>query len=63
VVARGRAFYETIRADPRAMPEEDFEGLLGIVSSAYEARTGAPLVQNTRVSYETGSNNQGWPRG
>lgn len=62
VVANGEEYYESVLADPGDFPEDmEFEALLELASSAYEARTGtAPDFFETSVSYETFSNKVGW---
>jgi len=60
-VANGRAFYATALASPSCMPKDvDFEALLGIASSAFEAKTGESLGYQTGCSYESFSNLAGW---
>jgi hypothetical protein len=64
-VAKGRDAYDSIRADPSKMPKnETFESLLYVASTAYERKTGLQWddLDDTEVSYETFSNEDGWPR-
>jgi len=65
VVANGREFYEAVRADPTTMPKEDadFEALLSLAADAYDRKTGLVWeeLDDTDVSYETFSNEAGWP--
>lgn len=62
VVANGRDFYESVRADPARMPKDmEFEALLLVGPTAYERRTGAEFDHLTPLSYETYSNRAGWP--
>lgn len=62
VVARGRAFYEEVLADPNKFPvDADLESLLSLVPEAYEERCGEEYDQLTAVSFETFSNEAGWP--
>ena len=65
VVARGRAAYEAIVADPALMPKNAaFETLLYVAAAAYERKTGLERddLDDTDVSYETFSNDAGWPK-
>jgi hypothetical protein len=65
VVANGREFYEAVLADPTTMPKEDadFEALLSLAADAYDRKTGLVWdeLDDTAVSYETFSNEAGWP--
>ena len=64
VVANGREFYEAVLADPAAMPKDaDFEPLLRLAADAYDRKTGLEWdeLDDTEVSYETFSNEAGWP--
>jgi hypothetical protein len=62
VVARGRKFYERVLRAPDEFPEEcELEFLLSAAREAYLLRTGDDLEQATHYSYETGSNQSGWP--
>ena len=64
VVANGREFYEAVRADPTTMPKDsDFEALLMLAADAYDRKTGLEWeeLDDTDVSYETFSNEAGWP--
>lgn len=61
VVARGREFYEAVSSNPERFPADaDFEPLLSVGPTAFEAVTGRSLELFTHVSYETGSNPSGW---
>jgi hypothetical protein len=61
VVARGRAEYQRVLADPAAWPRDrDLEALLTIAPAAYERRTGKELESDPPISYETFSNGAGW---
>ncbi len=61
VVAKGRAFYEKVLADPRAMPtEDDFESLLYLATQAFEKKTGREFDHASPLSYESFSNVAGW---
>ena len=64
VVARGRETYEAVRADATQMPKSAaFEALLYVAATAYERKTGLEWedLDDTEVSYETFSNEAGWP--
>jgi hypothetical protein len=66
VVARGRDTYDAVRVDPGAMPRNAaFETLLYAAATAYERKTGLEWdeLDDTGVSYETFSNEAGWPDG
>ena len=64
VVANGRATYDRILGDPSAMLKDlEFEALLEIASTAWEKKTGEEPTIMTSVSYETFSNEAGWPPG
>lgn len=65
VVANGPEFYETILADPTEFPEDmEFEALLTVATFAYEQKTGDEEGYDhvTEVSYESFSNQAGWPK-
>jgi uncharacterized protein DUF4240 len=65
VVARGRETYDAVRGDPTRMPKNaEFESLLYVASTAYERKTGLEWddLDDTAVSYETFSNEAGWPK-
>jgi hypothetical protein len=65
VVARGRETYDAVRTDPTAMPKNAaFEALLYVAATAYERKTGLEWedLDDTEVSYETFSNEAGWPK-
>jgi hypothetical protein len=65
VVARGRDIYSGVRADPTRMPKDaEFESLLYVASTAYERKTGLEWddLDDTEMSYETFSNEAGWPK-
>jgi len=64
VVARGRTIYDAVRADPTRMPKNaGFETLLYVAANAYERKTGLEFdeLDDTELSYETFSNEAGWP--
>ena len=64
VVANGREFYEAVLADPTTMPKDaDFEAILMLAADAYDRKTGLTWdeLDETDVSYETFSNEAGWP--
>jgi hypothetical protein len=64
VVARGQDAYGAVRADPTQMPKNaEFESLLYVAATAYERKTGLEWddLDDTDVSYETFSNEEGWP--
>ena len=64
VVARGAGVYEAVLADPAKMPKNAaFEALLYVAANAYERKTGLEWddLDDTEVSYETFSNEAGWP--
>ncbi|WP_374605053.1 DUF4240 domain-containing protein [Arenimonas sp.] len=63
VVANGRELYETVLANPAGFPkDQDFEALLNVAATAHEQKTGEePEFFDTSVSYETFSNEAGWP--
>jgi len=64
VVANGREFYDAVRADPTTMPTDaDFEAILELAADAYDRKTGLVWeeLDETDVSYETFSNEAGWP--
>jgi hypothetical protein len=64
VVANGRDFYDAVFADPTQMPKDtEFEALLFVGASAWEAKTGDEPTFMTSVSSETFSNRSGWPPG
>jgi hypothetical protein len=63
VVANGRGFYETVLRDPVQMPKDmEFESLLYLAPKAYELKTGDDFDYATGCSYESFSNQAGWPR-
>jgi hypothetical protein len=64
VVANGREFYQAVLADPTTMPKDsDFEAILMLAADAYDRKTGLVWeeLDDTDVSYETFSNEAGWP--
>jgi len=64
VVANGREFYDAVLADPATMPKDaDFEAILMLAADAYDRKTGLVWeeLDDTDVSYETFSNEAGWP--
>lgn len=61
-VVNGREFYETVLADPSQMLKDmEFESLLYLARTAWETKTGEEPDFVTDVSYETFSNEAGWP--
>lgn len=62
-VANGKAFYEKVLAEPSLMPKEYwFEPILYLGEKAYRLKTGSEDYDYLpTVSYETFSNEQGWP--
>jgi hypothetical protein len=64
VVANGRAYYESVLADPERMPKDmEFEVLLSVAPAAFERRTGRPddgELDTAGLSYETFSSLEGW---
>ena len=61
-IVNGRDFYEAVLADPRQMLKDmEFESLLYVAGKAWEAKTGTEFDPDTDVSYETWSNEAGWP--
>jgi hypothetical protein len=64
VVANGKEFYDAVVADPTTMPKDaDFEAILMLAADAYDRKTGLVWdeLDETDVSYETFSNEAGWP--
>jgi len=67
VVAKGREFYEAVKADPRRMPksiEQWCEALLYPHRAAWADQTGndqGAWPYEATVSYESGSNEDLWP--
>ena len=62
VVANGAAFYAEVLADPAKTPKDaEFEALLYVAGTAFEAKTGEAFGFVPRLSYETGANRAGWP--
>jgi hypothetical protein len=66
VVANGRDFYDSVLSDPSQMPKDiEFESILYVARTAYERKTGNSgdaVRDRTDLSYETGSNREGWPQ-
>lgn len=68
VVAKGREFYEAVKADPARMPksiEQWCEPLLYLHRAAWAEQTGNDQSDwpfGATVSYESGSNADLWPR-
>tara|TARA_R110002124_G_scaffold77590_1_gene207849 strand:- start:49 stop:495 length:447 start_codon:yes stop_codon:yes gene_type:complete len=61
VVANGKELYEQVLIDPQVFPKDlEFEALLYIASTAYERKTGKELDYQTKISYETYANKDGW---
>lgn len=65
VVANGREFYDRVLDEPAQMPKNvEFESLLYVASTAYERKTGLDAsgeLDMSDVSFETFSNEAGWP--
>jgi hypothetical protein len=62
-VANGRDFYMAALTNPQNMPKDlEFEALLGVASTAWEAKTGDGFDYETGCSYESFSNRAGWPK-
>jgi hypothetical protein len=59
-VAKGRAEYESVLADPTRMPKEKFELFLYLARYAYERKTGEYYEYRAGVSTKAGSNSAGW---
>jgi predicted DNA-binding WGR domain protein len=63
VVANGPDFYASVLADPKQMPKDcEFEAILSVAPSAYERKTGTAFDYVPTISYETYSNQCGWPK-
>ena len=61
VVAHGKAFYEQVMNDPALMPKDlEFESLLYLTSEAANQKGIDDYFYDTRISYETFSNQNGW---
>jgi hypothetical protein len=63
VVAQGREHYERVLRDPSRMPrsiDNWFEPILYAASQAFAATSGDEWDYVPSVSYETGSNAEGW---
>jgi predicted DNA-binding WGR domain protein len=64
VVANGREYYESVVANPSRMPKDlEFESILYFAKYAYERKTGEEFDYSASTSYETFSNEAGWPDG
>ena len=62
VVANGPELYESVLADPTEMPKDgEFESLLTVGPTAFERKTGEEFDHVSPVSYESFSNQSGWP--
>lgn len=62
VVANGPELFEYVINHPAAIPKDcEFEALLYIGPTAYERKTGDEFDHVPALSYETFSNNLGWP--
>jgi hypothetical protein len=62
VVANGRNMYEAVLAQPKKMlKDKEFEAILYIAAQAYQRKTGKEFEHITPISYETFSNQRGWP--
>ena len=63
VVAKGRAFYDSVLADPKQMPKDaGLEPLLELATLAYETKTGEDYAHVPTPDCETFANESGWPR-
>lgn len=61
VVANGKAFFEKVLKNPKAMPKNlTFEALLGLASKAFKRKTGKPFEHIPAYIYETFANSSGW---
>ncbi len=61
VMANGRKAFDTVLADPAAMPKDlTFEGLLFIAPEAYRRKTGKNLRYLPLFNIETFSNQEAW---
>ena len=62
VVANGKEYYESVLADPTQMPKEmDFEALLYLADEAYNKKMKTEEENlDTKLSFETFSNINGW---
>jgi hypothetical protein len=61
-LANGRCYYEAVLSDPTKMPKDmEFEALITIAPAAYEQKTGEAFDFDTPLSFETFSNEAGWP--
>ncbi len=61
IVANGKKFYESVLADPMTAPQDvEFESLLYLVQSAFEAKTGDEYEHSPELSWESFSNTEGW---
>jgi predicted DNA-binding WGR domain protein len=62
VIVNGHDFYESVLANPMKMPKDmEFESLLAVAESAYERKTGKEFDHFPLLSYESFSNQAGWP--
>jgi Protein of unknown function (DUF4240) len=63
VVAKGKAFYESVlRAPKKFPPDVDCEGMLGVARAAFLRKTGEEPELETHYSFETGKNAEGWKK-
>jgi len=60
-VAKGKATFEAILANPEKMVKDDgFESLLNLASQAYQKKTGKSYEHLPAFIYETYANTKGW---
>jgi hypothetical protein len=61
VVINGRSFYDQVLKNPHDMPKDlSFESVLSLADDAAEKMGLEDYWHDTRVSYETFSNEEGW---
>lgn len=61
VIANGKACYEKVLRNPKAMIKDlTFEPLLSLAAKAYELKTGKELEYVPAFNYETFFNSEGW---
>lgn len=61
VVANGKDLFDEVLKNPELMPADvEFESLIYLGPNAYEEKTGKQYSHETRLSYETCSNTDGW---
>lgn len=62
VVANGPEYHSIVCAQPSEMPKDvEFEALLTVAETAFERKTGREFDHPANLSYETYSNQDGWP--